>query len=422
MGLLNSTPVDVVLKKDVADENTSADSSTNWVSPNYLQVKQFITKDIGDSSYLKYGGTTGSLFSTMYQSAGNYAMASDLVNYQTAGSYAMASDLANYQPVGSYAMKSDLVSYQPAGSYQSAGNYAMVSDLIAYQTAGSYALENHNHDGLYQPKGEYQTAGNYVLTSDPSFVNVSNTVTKNKVLWCADGNACNVPIGINGNSVIEFGSGVSGKEGNAGKIGYGTFDKNASLNIIGAGTKGGSRIVRVWDNLTIGGTASIDGTASLNGIVNVGGSNNLRLEGSENNRIIQSYGNRPLAINPIGSNAINLGNTSNATNVLGNLNVSGGITAGNTPFRVFELTGKFAASLPSASIDLSLPSGVVTGKVMMYYGMTKNTNGDSIPWNAADQPNWIVNSYLKSNNILNYRNVGSNTTGKDFTVVLIVKP
>jgi hypothetical protein len=56
---------------------------------------------------------------------------------------------------------------------------------------------------------------------------------------------------VDGSNVIEFGAGVSGKEFNAGKIGYGSFDSNASLNIVGAGAGTNPRYVRLWDRLGI---------------------------------------------------------------------------------------------------------------------------------------------------------------------------
>lgn len=56
---------------------------------------------------------------------------------------------------------------------------------------------------------------------------------------------------ITGNNTLEFGAGVVGKEGSAGKIGYQQFTANA-LDIVGAGTTGGNRRVHVWAE---GGTA-----------------------------------------------------------------------------------------------------------------------------------------------------------------------
>lgn len=53
------------------------------------------------------------------------------------------------------------------------------------------------------------------------------------------------PLRITGNNVLEFGYGVGGKEGSAGKFGYGTFTAGV-LDIVGAGTTGGNRAVKIW--------------------------------------------------------------------------------------------------------------------------------------------------------------------------------
>lgn len=50
---------------------------------------------------------------------------------------------------------------------------------------------------------------------------------------------------VTGNNVLELGSGVAGKDGAAGKIGYGTFTTGV-LDIVGAGTTGTTRAVKIW--------------------------------------------------------------------------------------------------------------------------------------------------------------------------------
>jgi len=52
--------------------------------------------------------------------------------------------------------------------------------------------------------------------------------------------------------MIEFGLNDTGKEGNAGKIGYGNFGED-NLAIIGKGTTGTNRKVKLWDNLEVNG-------------------------------------------------------------------------------------------------------------------------------------------------------------------------
>ena len=59
---------------------------------------------------------------------------------------------------------------------------------------------------------------------------------------------------LSGTNTFEWGTGVSGKEVNAGKIGYSTFTSgsNGALDIVGAGTSSSNRNVRIFDNLGIG--------------------------------------------------------------------------------------------------------------------------------------------------------------------------
>src|SRR6056300_1022440 len=86
---------------------------------------------------------------------------------------------------------------------------------------------------------------------------------------------------LSGSNTFEWGTGVSGKEVNAGKIGYSTFSGagyNYALDIVGAGTSSTNRNVRVYDNIGIG-------TSSPEAYLHV------KREGSsgESNVYIQSY-------------------------------------------------------------------------------------------------------------------------------------
>ena len=59
---------------------------------------------------------------------------------------------------------------------------------------------------------------------------------------------------LSGTNTFEWGTGVSGKETNAGKIGYSTWSAgtNDALDIVGAGTTTTNRAVRIYDKLGIG--------------------------------------------------------------------------------------------------------------------------------------------------------------------------
>lgn len=80
-------------------------------------------------------------------------------------------------------------------------------------------------------------------------------------------------IDVVGNGPLHFGVGIE-KEMNAGKIGYGVFDGNNSLNIVGAGKQGDARIVRIWDRLTVNdnitaGNLEVKGNADIKGPLKV---------------------------------------------------------------------------------------------------------------------------------------------------------
>lgn len=112
-----------------------------------------------------------------------------------------------------------------------------------------------------------QRAGttDYTIGSDASFVYEQSWNSK-PLLLNSQGNNIGIAytttpaekLSINGNAsltstnTIEFGKSVASKEANAGKIGYQTFTTGA-LDIVGAGTASGNRLVKLWDNITISG-------------------------------------------------------------------------------------------------------------------------------------------------------------------------
>ncbi|MGI4875558.1 MAG: tail fiber domain-containing protein [Janthinobacterium lividum] len=112
--------------------------------------------------------------------------------------------------------------------------------------------------------GLYTTAANLYLsangTSTSQFVLLNNG---NVGIGTAPGAKLHVAgtVKIDGTNTLEFGAGISGKETNAGKIGYHAFSGDA-LDIIGAGTAAnGNRLIRFY----------CENGASFNGQVNAPG-------------------------------------------------------------------------------------------------------------------------------------------------------
>jgi hypothetical protein len=94
----------------------------------------------------------------------------------------------------------------------------------------------------------------------------------------------NSQVGIPGRNTLEFGTGVSGKEKSAGKIGYGTFDNGASLALVGAGSRSGSRNVRVWDNLVVSQDQTVNRNAAVVGDLSFTGVNGWTIHTPDDTR------------------------------------------------------------------------------------------------------------------------------------------
>jgi len=97
-------------------------------------------------------------------------------------------------------------------------------------------------------------------------VTFGGTVTVPGTLTANGGISMTQGAKMTGANVLEFGSDVKGKQADAGKIGYGTFDNGASLNIVGAGNNF-PRLVKLWDNAQVMGNLtgnSLTAASSLN--------------------------------------------------------------------------------------------------------------------------------------------------------------
>lgn len=73
------------------------------------------------------------------------------------------------------------------------------------------------------------------------------------------------PQTVSGANVVEFGFGVAGKEGNAGKLGYQAFTSGA-LDIVGAGTAMNSRKIKLWDNVELPGNLTLGGNLCMGSV------------------------------------------------------------------------------------------------------------------------------------------------------------
>ena len=83
---------------------------------------------------------------------------------------------------------------------------------------------------------------------------VSGTLTASGVVTATTG------VSVPGSNVLNLGSNVT-KETNAGKLGYALLTPGV-LDVVGGGTSVGTRVVKIWDNVTVPGAATVTGNVS----------------------------------------------------------------------------------------------------------------------------------------------------------------
>ena len=195
--------------------------------------------------------------------------------------------------------------------------------------AGRFSVLNYNNYGLVvgvngsgnvfeqvQRTDGNAAAYNLILQPAGGSVGIGTANPGSKLEIAASG--ANPSMQIDGQGTLQFGAGISGQEGNAGKIGYETFGSNTSLDIVGAGTTGSNRNTRFFDTVTIGyepplgsgtvmaingsvgiGTASAGTSLDVNGNINVG---SILYDRANTNYYVNPSGNiMPYAANLGGS-------------------------------------------------------------------------------------------------------------------------
>jgi hypothetical protein len=151
--------------------------------------------------------------------------------------------------------------------------------------------------GVNAKQGDAGKIGYGVFEGDSLTIVGAGTKDDNRKItfWAEGGAKFNGPLKIGAKNTLEFGSGVSGKQGDAGKIGYGVFEDD-SLCIVGAGTKGDNRKITFFAE----GGAEFRGSLTVAGLSVPGAQETLRLLRGVITKEGSKFAGEGFTVNPVG--------------------------------------------------------------------------------------------------------------------------
>lgn len=177
---------------------------------------------------------------------------------------------------------------------------------------------------------------------------------------------------LSSSNVFEFGHGISGKNSDAGKIGYNTW--TAGLNIIGAGTTVGNRLVYIYDNLQVGTSVTMP-NIRITGTTNITG--NATVQATTNNYTLTSG-----SLNVTGDIILSGTELMFTNNGFGAPTMNG--RGGGSKIVLFPQTnitqGDFSIGIDTGIMWFQVPSAVLGHGYRFYQGTSANvvigTNGN----------------------------------------------
>jgi hypothetical protein len=243
-------------------KQATSDATRNWFAVSMSANGQYQTAGVYSYGYIYTSNNYGVTWRQATSDAARHWIG---VSVSATGQYQSAVDQYSYiytsvTPYNDLVAQNSLISYCDAsfnkrlfvgGECMITGNTTLgngtTSNLLispGYYYNGSAFASNSNAVAFdLASTGMISFSDNVIFTGGNVGIGTTNPTTKLEI----DGQT-----NIKGSNVINFGSDQT-KQGDAGKIGYGTFDSGA-LCIVGAGT--GTRTVKIWDNVTVVGSLS----------------------------------------------------------------------------------------------------------------------------------------------------------------------
>jgi hypothetical protein len=199
-------------------------------------------------------------------------------------------------------------------------------------------------------------------------------------------------LAVSGANTMEFGRGV-GKETDAGKIGYKykTTGNPGALDIFGAGTTAGSRMVKIWDNATIPGSIC-DGAGSCKTVTNIINST------SSSNGVSKIIAGTNITISPTaGTGQVTISSTGGSGGGYWSEN-----TAANSLFPT-TLTRKVGVGNNAPTTLLDVGSDAYAGPAYLRVN-SANDRAAGIQWASAGAPKWYLYKMNDGSGELRFKN------------------
>ena len=244
--------------------NLSGSFGTQHTVNSLLEMTNSISSSIDDvqaqinNVYQNYVTSLAFTTTSAIESAEQSSEATTLKNIQDN----LTTTWANMSNIGNVY----LTKTTAANTYTQRADYDNLKQIVeAFPTNAEIAVKFGKTFAPYVGFSNLQAAYNALPNFDATFVKLNDFNAVGTLVHVLKDDMADVITdlsGMSGQKTYEYGQGVKGKQTDAGKMGYNAFSQDA-LDIVGAGSTVGNRLVRMYDNVTIGGNLTL-GQVCLN--------------------------------------------------------------------------------------------------------------------------------------------------------------